>query len=43
VRLHLFCVIYFCGIEKEMMINDWQKGGRRRRQREKGISSTGVC
>jgi len=44
VRLHPFCVIYFCGIEKEIVINDWGRGGqrrRRRRQREKGVSSVG--
>ena len=43
VRLCPFCVIYFCGIEKEIMINDWGRGGRRRRrQREEGISGAGV-
>jgi len=42
VRLHPFCVIYFCGIEKEVMISDWWRGGRRR-QREEGIARAGVC
>ena len=44
MRLHPFCVIYFCGIEKEIMINDWRRGGRRRRrQREEGIARANIC
>jgi len=42
VRPNPFCVIYFYGIEKEIMI-DWWRGGRRRRQREEGIARAGVC
>jgi len=43
VRLNPFCVIYFCGIEKEIMIGWWRRGRRRRRQREEGIARAGVC
>jgi hypothetical protein len=26
VRLRPFCVIYFCGIENEIIVNDWREG-----------------
>lgn len=37
MKLHPFCVIYFCGIEKEIMINDWWRGGRKRRRQKERV------
>lgn len=42
MRFHSFCVIYFCGIEKEIMINGWREEEAAEEEEGGGISSAGV-